>query len=58
MLSYQRNALLSILAQFEAKLYDIKTFNNEIGKIFYDPCERIKIIADNLTSIKKQIDRL
>ena len=58
LLSYQKNGLLSLLAQFEAKLFEIKTFNNEVGKIFYEPSERLEIISRNIQSVRKQINKL
>jgi len=62
MLTYQKNKLLGLLAQLEAQLYECESApnktNNEVGKIFYETKERIKIIFDNITSIKKQIQRL
>jgi hypothetical protein len=58
MLSYQKNALLSLLAQFKVKLYEadpqkelkLPDCNDYINALF--------IITRNLTSIEKQIKKL
>jgi hypothetical protein len=51
MLSYQRNSLLSLLAQFKMRLYD---YNQETPR----PIQEMAIIDRNLTSIEKQIKKL
>jgi len=68
MLSYQKNALLSLLAQLKVKLliehqqtvghyYDMA--KDDIGNIADKKADAIyKIIDRNLTSIEKQIKRL
>lgn len=56
MLTHQKNTLLSLLAQFEVKLYTDTTPVNESYRYVW--CKKLKIINDNLTSIKKQIKTL
>jgi hypothetical protein len=58
MLSYQKNNLLSLLAQFRVKLY--QDFNgSEYPRIIKGLTpENYNIIDRNLTSIEKQIKKL
>lgn len=51
MLSYQRNTLLALLANFKAKLYNYMEDN------FLD-CSARDIILRNITSIEKQLKKL
>lgn len=56
MLSYQKNALLSLLAQFKTKLYDTSTDTDE--RLTCHDLPALNIIDRNLTSIEKQIKKL
>ena len=56
MLNHQKNTLLALLAQFEVKLYTDTTPVNETYRSIW--CKKLKVINDNLTSIKKQIKML
>lgn len=63
MLSYQKNALLALIAQFKFRLYeDIRdrlTDRDPItDKPTYNRYDMINIIDRNLTSIEKQIKKL
>ena len=58
MLTYQKNALLSLLAQFKEKFY---TETENVGAMTEQDTRFIKageIIIRNLTSIEKQIKKL
>jgi hypothetical protein len=66
MLSYQKNGLLSLLAQFKVKLYEVaeamrnskKIISNEMDVLSSSELKALSIIDRNLTSIEKQIKKL
>jgi len=59
MLSYQKNGLLSLLANFKARLYDYRT---EFGLLEINADTKtlnsLAIIDRNITSIEKKLKKL
>jgi hypothetical protein len=66
MLSYQRNSLLSLLAQFKVKLYEAAeemrnlkmVISNETDVLNSFQSQSLSTIDRNLTSIEKQLKKL
>lgn len=63
MLNYQKNTLLSLLANFKARLYDSMVLEENANSgysVFRNEQEQesYKIIDRNLTSIEKQLKKL